>query len=130
MLRTRLFVALFLIAGLCAPLPAVHVHEARDHDGHPAPLVHSHFGVHPHHDSHGSTLSEHDADARYLDTGRAVVPARHMPVLIVVVATDITLVLPPVSTTAGVEYAGPSIHGPPRPTTTLRGPPSCPLHLI
>jgi hypothetical protein len=117
----RAVLALVLAAGLCVPVPALHVHADHDPDHHS--LVHSHFSPHHSNDQSTSSLADHDGSAIYVQAAAAVPAAAHVSV------PPVALITEPLARPAGAaapfwfDHPIASVHDPPLSNASLRAPP-------
>lgn len=122
-MRLRSVLSLVLLAALCAPLPALHLHLAHDADH--ASLLHAHFGAHTRASVPVSSLAEPNSDATYVDTVACVPSSLNVPVHLIAVRADSTGSTVDASVTFG-GWGQPegSVHDPPVSTPGLRAPPT------
>ncbi|OFW08432.1 MAG: hypothetical protein A3H96_21260 [Acidobacteria bacterium RIFCSPLOWO2_02_FULL_67_36] len=122
-MRLRPILALVLLAALCTPLPALHVHPAHDAD-HRA-LLHAHFGVHTGANLPASSLAEHEADATYVDDVASVRSPAGLAVHPIAVSVDWPSVTASSSVTCDWrDHPDRSVHDPPVASFGLRAPPA------
>jgi hypothetical protein len=113
---------------LSAVIGQAHVHESHAPDH--AAVAHTHFAPHIHrdheianHDHDAAEISDVDEDVVWIgEVGLAEAP-RSFPPLLVILATNVEIVPEPLVRVAVAPDEATLPHGPPRISSSLRGPP-------